>query len=103
MYGATIPEDDAAEAILSKQPRKNQLRVVVASLVALCVGVLIGALGTAMMLPPTPAPRLSLEDSCPRVHSQIVDDDNVTDLQEKLVCCNWQLEICAARACCVCD
>ena len=52
---------DAAEAILSKQPRKNQLRVVV----ALCVGVLIGALGTAMLFPqttkvtesPTPAPR----------------------------------------------
>ena len=45
MYGAAIPED--AEAMVSKQPRNNQLRVVV----ALCVGVLIGALGTAMLFP----------------------------------------------------
>ena len=52
MYGAAIPED--AEAMVSKQPRNNQLRVVV----ALCVGVLIGALGTALLTPaPTPAPR----------------------------------------------
>ena len=52
MYGAAIPED--AEAMVSKQPRNNQLRVVV----ALGVGVLIGALGTAMLFPvaPTPAP-----------------------------------------------
>ena len=52
MYGAAIPED--AEAMVSKQPRNNQLRVVV----ALGVGVVIGALGTALLTPaPTPAPR----------------------------------------------
>ena len=56
MYGAAIPED--AEAMVSKveskQPRNNQYRVVV----ALGVGVLIGALGTALLTPaPTPAPR----------------------------------------------
>ena len=55
MYGA-IPD-----VVISKPPRKNQYRVVV----ALCVGVLIGALGTAMLFPqstketesPTAAPR----------------------------------------------
>ena len=55
MYGA-IPD-----VVISKPPRKNQFHVVV----ALCVGVLIGALGTAMLFPvttketehPTPAPR----------------------------------------------
>ena len=58
MYGA-IPD-----VVISKPPRKNQFRVVV----ALCLGVLIGALGTAAMLfpvatkiteAPTPAPRRS--------------------------------------------
>ena len=55
MYGA-IPD-----VVISKPPRNNQLRVVV----ALGVGVMIGALGTAMLFPqstketesPTPAPR----------------------------------------------
>jgi hypothetical protein len=56
MYG-TIPD-----VVISKPPRNNQFRVVV----ALGVGVLIGALGTASMLfpvatkitpAPTPAPR----------------------------------------------
>jgi hypothetical protein len=55
MYG-TIPD-----VVISKPPRNNQFRVVV----ALVVGVMIGALGTTMMLPvvtkdteaPTPAPR----------------------------------------------
>ena len=47
MYG-TIPD-----VVISK-PRNNQFRVVV----ALGVGVLIGALGTALLTPaPTPAPR----------------------------------------------
>ena len=44
MYGA-IPD-----VVISKPPRNNQLRVVV----ALGVGVMIGALGTAMMLPALP-------------------------------------------------
>ena len=49
MYG-TIPD-----VVISKPPRNNQLRVVV----ALGFGVfLIGALGTALLTPaPTPAPR----------------------------------------------
>ena len=55
MYGA-IPD-----VVISKPPRKNQFRVVV----ALGVGVMIGALGTAMLFPvatkdtdaPTAAPR----------------------------------------------
>ena len=48
MYG-TIPD-----VVISKPPRNNQFRVVV----ALGVGVLIGALGTALLTPaPTPAPR----------------------------------------------
>ncbi len=55
MYGA-IPD-----VVISKPPRNNQFRVVV----ALVVGVMIGALGTAMLFPvdtketeaPTPAPR----------------------------------------------
>ena len=41
MYG-TIPD-----VVISKPPRKNQFRVVV----ALCLGVIIGALGTAMLFP----------------------------------------------------
>ena len=50
MYG-TIPD-----VVISKPPRNNQLRVVVALCVS--VGVLIGALGTALLTPaPTPAPR----------------------------------------------
>ena len=55
MYG-TVPD-----VVISKQPRNNQFRVVV----ALGVGVMIGALGTTMLFPvttketehPTPAPR----------------------------------------------
>ena len=48
MYGA-IPD-----VVISKPPRNNQFRVVV----ALVVGVMIGALGTALLTPaPTPAPR----------------------------------------------
>ena len=48
MYG-TIPD-----VVISKPPRNNQFRVVV----ALVVGVMIGALGTALLTPaPTPAPR----------------------------------------------
>ena len=54
MYGA-IPD-----VVITKPPRNNQFRVVV----ALVVGVMIGALGTAMLFPvatkltpaPTPAP-----------------------------------------------
>ena len=71
MYGAAIPED--AEAMVSKQPRNNQLRVVV----ALCVGVLIGALGTALLTPaPTPAPRpvLAVSPKMERVECYRIED-----------------------------
>ena len=50
MYG-TIPD-----VVISKPPRNNQLRVVVA--LGFGVFFLIGALGTALLTPaPTPAPR----------------------------------------------
>ena len=59
MYGATIPEDEVAEVMVSKQSSKYQAPARGFGLVvALCVGVLIGALGTALLTPaPTPAPR----------------------------------------------
>ena len=67
MYGATIPEESEDDAILSKQPRKNQPRVVV----ALCVGVfLVGALGTIVSMaggPEAPLPsRAAMELYDPR-------------------------------------
>ena len=79
MYG-TIPD-----VVISKQPRNNQFRVVV----ALCVGVLIGALGTAMLFPvatkltpaPTPAPRPVLAAT---------DSDNRDDiLSECRMACSY--------------
>ena len=58
MYG-TIPD-----VVISKPPRNNQSRVVV----ALCVGVAIGALGTALLTPaPTPAPRPVLAQNLKQV------------------------------------
>ena len=54
MYG-TIPD-----VVISKPPRNNQFRVVV----ALGVGVLIGALGTAMLFPAS-RPVLTALDECP--------------------------------------
>ena len=67
MYGA-IPD-----VVVSKPPRQNQLRVVV----ALCVGVLIGALGTALLTPaPTPAPRpgLAVSPKMERVECYHIED-----------------------------
>ena len=118
-HGATIPEDDAAEAILSKQPRKNQPRVVV----ALGIGVLGGELGTVMMLPvvkkstitPTPRPTLSVLAAMGPLRAP--DDDILLEMSDDLMeckkqlkgikkqlgSCDMQLETCAARACCVCD
>ena len=55
MYGAAIP----VEAILSKQPIKNQAPARGFGLVvALCVGVIIGALGTIALIggPEAPSP-----------------------------------------------
>ena len=60
MYGATIPEDEVAEATVSKQPSKNQASARRFGLVvALCVGVVIGALGTMALVaggPEAPSP-----------------------------------------------
>ena len=60
MYGATIPEDDAAEAMVSNLPRKQQAPARRFGFVlALCVGVVIGALGTMVLMaggPEAPSP-----------------------------------------------
>ena len=67
MYG-TIPD-----VVISKPPRNNQFRVVV----ALGVGVLIGALGTALLTPaPTPAPRpvLAVSPKMERVECYRIED-----------------------------
>ena len=59
MYGATIPEDDAAEAVVSNLPRKQQAPARRFGFVlALCVGVVIGALGTIALIggPEAPSP-----------------------------------------------
>ena len=95
MDGAAIPED--AEAMVSKQPRNNQFRVVV----ALCVGVLIGALGTAMMLPvvtkdteaPTPAPRPILV-----MDPEIEMSEDLHACMNSLSGCRKQLEACASTS-----
>ena len=60
MYGATIPEDEDAEAILSKlEQAKNQApnRRGFGLVVALCVGVVIGALGTIVLMAGGPEPQ----------------------------------------------
>ena len=48
MYGAAIPED--AEALVSKQPKNQAPARGFGRVVALCVGVLIGALGTIALM-----------------------------------------------------
>ena len=91
MYG-TIPD-----VVISKPPRNNQFRVVV----ALCVGVLIGALGTAMMLPvvtkdteaPTPAPRPILV-----MDPEIEMSEDLHACMNSLSGCRKQLEACASTS-----
>jgi hypothetical protein len=85
MYGATIPEDDAAEAMVSNLPRKQQAPARRFGFVlALCVGVVIGALGTMVLMaggPEAPSPlRAAMEldalDTChatnKKLHQQIM-------------------------------
>ena len=92
MYG-TIPD----VVIDSKPPRNNQYRVVV----ALVVGVLIGALGTAMMLPvvtkdteaPTPAPRPILV-----MDPEIEMSEDLHACMNSLSGCRKQLEACASTS-----
>ena len=56
MYGAAIPED--AEAMLSNQPKNQAPARGFGRVVALCVGVVIGALGTMVLIggPEAPSP-----------------------------------------------
>ena len=84
MYGA-IPD-----VVISKPPRQNQCRVVV----ALGVGVMIGALGTTMLFPvttketehPTPAPRPILAMDGPEI-----------EMSEDLLACRKQVGSCYAQ------
>ena len=62
MYGATIPEDEDAEVMVSKQP-SNQAPArrgfgLFGLVVAVCVGVIIGASGTMLLTggPEAPSP-----------------------------------------------
>ena len=69
MYGATIPEDEDAEAILSKlEQAKNQApaRRGFGLVVALCVGVIIGTFGTMALMAGGPEAAMELVgcDSC---------------------------------------
>ena len=87
MYGA-IPD-----VVISKQPpRNNQLHVVV----ALGVGVLVGALGTVMMLPvvtkstiaPTPQPTLSMMSlAAMGPCREMRDDDILLEMSDDLMEC----------------
>ena len=57
MYGAAIPED--AEAMLSNQPKNQAPARGFGRVVALCVGVVIGVLGTMVLMaggPEAPSP-----------------------------------------------
>ena len=73
MYGAAISED--TEAMLSKQPNQAPARRDFGLVVALCVGVLIGALGTMVLMvggPEAPSPSraaMELDTRCPKIFS----------------------------------
>ena len=89
MYGATIPEDEDAEALVSKQPSKNQAPARGFGLVvALCVGVLIGALGTAMVLPASRPAFLTERTAL----DQMASDQLATPQQELVTCTGNHLE-----------
>ena len=100
MYG-TIPD-----VVISKPPRNNQCRVVV----ALGVGVLIGALGTAAMLFPVatkiteaPRPILAADPEIEMSDDLMECKKQLKGIKKQFFSCDMQLETCAARACCVCD
>jgi hypothetical protein len=80
MYG-TIPD-----VVISKPPRNNQFRVVV----ALGVGVLIGALGTAMLFPAS-RPILAADP-------EIEMSDDLMECRNSLSGCRKQLVACASTS-----
>ena len=92
MYG-TIPD-----VVISKPPRNNQFRVVA----ALGVGVLIGALGTAMLFPvttketehPTPAPRPILAMDGPEIEMS----EDLQECRKQMGSCYAQLQACASTS-----
>ena len=87
MYGA-IPD-----VVISKPPRQNHFRVVV----ALGVGVMIGALGTAMLFPvdtkiteaPTPAPRpiLAADPEIEMSHDLMACMNSLSGCRQELMAC----------------
>ena len=92
MYGATIPEDD--QAMLSKQP-KNQAPGcrgygLFGLVVALCVGVLIGALGMAMVFPASRPAFLTERTALDQM--QMASDQLATPQQELVRCSANHLE-----------
>ena len=106
MYGA-IPD-----VVITKPPRNNQFRVVV----ALVLGVMIGALGTASMLfpvatkiteAPTPAPRPVTPILAADPEIEMSDDlmeckKQLKGVEKQAGSCYMQLMTCASRDCCVC-
>jgi len=95
MYGA-IPD-----VVISKPPRKNQFRVVV----ALCLGVLIGALGTAAMLFPVVTKNTEAPTPAPRPIGPILATDPEIEISHDLMACmnslsgcRKQLEACASTS-----
>ena len=99
MYG-TIPD-----VVISKPPRNNQCRVVV----ALGVGVLIGALGTAAMLFPVatkiteaPRPILAADPEIEMSDDLMECKKQLKGVEKQAGSCYMQLMTCASRDCCVC-
>ena len=82
MYGA-IPD-----VVISKPPRNNQFRVVV----ALVLGVMIGALGTASMLFPVATKITEAPTPAPRPVTPILAADPEIEMSDDLMECKKQLK-----------
>ena len=110
MYGATIPEDEDAEVMVSKQP-SNQAPArrgfgLFGLVVAVCVGVIIGASGTMLLTggPEAPSPsRAAMElDAESHCGSEVVScckkADHALAMCARLPCfpgtCNMDKNIC---------